>query len=160
MTGFTPQQELVYERLVENYKEFADVAESLSQRVAIILGGGTAIATAFGAAKAFAVSDFTSIAGVMLGAAVVSSLIAFVAASYVWAPRGYGYPGTLEEELLWTRYLDADFEQAFANAVADLIAAIELERDNNEVKVKAFRIMLIAVWVQVIAVFIGSCMPQ
>lgn len=146
----TKQQELVYERLKLNYSSIIDANKSMGDRVAIIVGGGTALATFFGAGEMFS-SDTVPLW--LLVVSAVASLVVFTSASFVWAPTDGTLPGSLSIDELWGSIIDESEEVAIANMITDAIGAIEKERLGNAFRAKAFRFSIFGVWVQVTSVF-------
>lgn len=147
------QQELVYERLKATYAAAIAANESMGKRAAIIVGGGTAIATLFAGGG---VPKSLTISLALLIASAVASLFVFVAASFVWMPRNAAEPGTLDIDELWEGVIDETEDAAIATLINDQIAAIKLEIESNTVRSKAFRYMLIGVWFQVFLVFCAA----
>lgn len=143
------QQELVYERLQKSRETIIDANKSLGERAAVVAGGGTALATFFGAGELWAGAAPLW----LLVAASVASLFVFAAASFVWAPMDTVIPGSLSEDDLWGSIIDEPEEIAIANLIRDEIASVENERNGNAIRAKAFRVMLIGVWLQVTFVF-------
>lgn len=144
------QQELVYERLQKSRESIIEANKALGERAAIIAGGGTALATFFGAGEMW--SDGSAPLWLLI-AASIASLFVFAAASFVWVPMDAVIPGSLSEDELWESIIDEPEDVAIANMIRDEIASVENERGGNAIRAKAFRVMLIAVWVQVTFVF-------
>lgn len=144
------QQMWVYERLQRGNREVIDANRSIGERAAVIVGGGTALATLFGVGELWASKQPP--VGLLIAAAI-ASLLAFVCASFVWAPVATSLPGSLDEEELWTNVINESEEVAIANMIRDEIASIEDERRGNAIRSLAFRLMLMCVWLQVTFVF-------
>lgn len=143
------QQDLVYQRLQKNRESIIEANKGLGERAAIIVGGGTALATFFGAGEMWTDNAETW----LLVAAAVASLLVFVAASFVWVPKGSLLPGSIDEGDLWDGIIDQSEDVAIANMIRDEIAAIESEIEGNQVRSRAFLVMLVGVWCQVTFVF-------
>jgi len=144
------QQRLVYERLQKSRESIIAANKSLGERAALIAGGGTALATFFGAGEMWSSGSSPL---VLLVSSSIASLFVFAAASYVWVPMDAVIPGSLSEDDLWESIIDESEDVAVANMIRDEIASVERERAGNAIRAKAFRVMLIGVWVQVTFVF-------
>lgn len=147
--ALSKQQEMVYDRLKGNYVVLLESNKMMGDRTSVVVGGGTALAAFFGAKEILA-SQQVSL-WLIVGSAV-ASLVAFVAASFVWAPGSTELPGANCIDEIWEEIVNVDEDVAFANMVNDLIGAIESERRNNSWKAIEFRVMLIAIWIQIFLV--------
>jgi hypothetical protein len=143
-------QKLVYERLRANRSEIVEAHKSMGDRASVIVGGGTAIATCFGIGDKLAQTNLTCL--ILVG---VATLIAMTAATMVWVPTSTLLPGVSDEDDLWQSFIDVDEETAAANLIRDEANALDAEVAANARRAVAFRVMTIAVWFQLIFVFIA-----
>jgi hypothetical protein len=143
-------QKLVYERLRANRSEIIEAHKSMGDRASVIVGGGTAIATCFGIGDKLAQTNLTCL--ILVG---VATLIAMTAATMVWVPTSTLLPGVSDEDDLWQSFIDVDEETAAANLIRDEANAFDAEVAANARRAVAFRVMTIAVWFQLIFVFIA-----
>lgn len=139
------QQEIVYERLRENYIAIVDGNRRIGDRCLLIVGAGTTLtaAVASGAGGSSWSWGFVS-------ASAIVSLLVFCGASWITRPRDSHLPGAFQIDPLWDDVIDVELDVAYANVIADLISAIGHERDVNIFTARCYLAVVMGVWLQVV----------
>lgn len=154
MVSPSEQQTLAYERLKDMYGQLIQINKQIADRTSVVVGGGTALATAFGAAK-FLNGAVSGAPLWLLVASIVVSLVVFVLASVMWSPYASKLPGTTDLGLVWDEVIDVSYDKAYANVMQDLAAAIESERKANDTRAVLFRVLVGCVWLQISVVLLA-----
>lgn len=159
LDSLTFPQQLVYERLNDNYRQAVSANKLIGDRTTVIVGGATAISTAVGASLSWSNVTTFSLSFWLLAASSVASLLAFSAAGFIWAPMTTSLPGPLNVDEIWLEVFNGDDDAAvFATAVNDLVKSLDDELACNSKRSKAFIATLILAWMQVTCVFLAACL--